>query len=149
MAGPRLCLWCDEFKVIAGEWDDICPDCKLEYGVVDRPELPDVGDCECWFDGSDNKIHHCQQRRELAKKQTSEGKIPVMPQCAICETKPEYMPKKCAIIKLGVTKICENCGAEYSCLTKMSKFCWKCKNERYYNPRLRNKRIPKKERRKP
>ncbi|NCB40965.1 MAG: hypothetical protein EOM80_19590, partial [Erysipelotrichia bacterium] len=117
MAGPRLCLWCDEFKVVAGEWDDICPDCKLNHGVVDRPELPDVGDCECWFDGSDNKIHHCQQRRALAQKQAIEGKEPEMPQCAICETKPEYVPRNPVRFGDIVVSVCESCGKEYYAAT--------------------------------
>jgi hypothetical protein len=130
MAGLRLCLYCGEFAVVPGEWDEICPECKKIHGIMDRPEPPDVGECECWFDGSDCKIHHCQQRRALANKQLAEGKTPEMPQCALCEKKPKYMPKQMKILGKTRVSICEDCGKEFICTHPGAKYCRKCKDSR-------------------
>lgn len=111
---------------------DICAKCQEELSTMDVPEPVDLGDQICWYDNLEVKIHHCNSRRKVATEQHSQGKMPIMPQCALCTKKDKYMPLPATTVK-GYASIekCVDCGRKFK---KSSlggqKYCRKCANAR-------------------
>ena len=112
----KVCVDCGE--IYFGRNSDLCKECREKKYYKNIPEPEDVGECECWFDGAEYKIHECDNRRKIARERREKGLKYMMPYCADCT--PEMATKLEPFVPVT---ICAWCQKEFAPKQNQQRYC--------------------------